>query len=103
MAIDTTKKVTNIKVDGVSMTLAGGGTSKLPSVIDGSIEVLNEEDFGDATNIRIGAFDGCINLKEVHIPETVKIVHGDASAIRRAAKQGLSRSAYGYRWSYVYI
>ena len=30
-------------------------------------------------------------------------VHGDASAIRRAAKQGLSRSAYGYRWSYEYI
>ena len=37
------------------------------------------------------------------VSEASEIVHGDASAIRRAAKQGLSRSAYGYRWSYVYI
>ena len=78
MAIDTTKKVTNIKVDGVSMPLAGGGTSKLPSVIDGSIEVLNEEDFGDATKIIHGMFSMFIKLKEVHIPETVKIVEDDA-------------------------
>ena len=74
MAIDTTKKVTNIKVDGVSMTLAGGGTNKLLSVIDGSIEVLNEEDFSDITKIRDSAFANCIKLKEVHIPETVKEV-----------------------------
>ena len=37
------------------------------------------------------------------VSEASEIIHGDASAIRRAARQGLSRSAYGYRWSYVYI
>ena len=62
----------------ISSIETSGGTSKLPSVIDGSIEVLNEEDFGAATKIRYGAFQDCHKLKEVHIPETVKEVEHDA-------------------------
>lgn len=35
------------------------------------------------------------------IAEAAKEVCGDSSAIRRAASQGLSHSAYGFRWSFV--
>ena len=66
------------KANGEIAVGTGSGTSKLPSVIDGSIEVLNEEDFGDITEIREQAFLGCSNLKEVHIPETVKKVGFEA-------------------------
>lgn len=37
------------------------------------------------------------------IAEAADEVHGDRSAIRRAACQGLKRSAYGFRWSFVNI
>lgn len=34
------------------------------------------------------------------LADACKAVSGDSSAIRRAAKKGLSRSAYGFRWSF---
>ena len=46
------------------------------------------------------SLDGIYVQSFESIAEAARQVHGNSSAIRRAAKVGLSRSAYGYRWTY---
>ena len=51
--------------------ISGGGSSKLPSVIDGSITTLTASDFGNITTIRGSAFEGCTSLTSVTMPNTI--------------------------------
>lgn len=61
-------------------------SGKLPSIIDGSVTTLSEEDFGDATVIRPEGFWQCSNLTDVALPDTIR-------TIRNAAFSGCSKLA----------
>lgn len=51
---------------------------KLPSVIDGSVTNLTEEDFGNATTIRPEGFWQCSNLTDVALPDTIRTIKNAA-------------------------
>lgn len=71
MAIDTTKKVKKITVDGTEMELAGGsGTNKLKQVTDGSLAEITAEDLAGISTIRAYAFRGVL-LERIELPEGV--------------------------------
>lgn len=71
MAIDTTKKVKKITVDGTEMELAGG-TSKLPQLIEDIANIeLTAEDLAGVTKIRQYAFYKQECLISITIPNSV--------------------------------
>ena len=56
----------------------GGGTNKLPQVIDGSVTELTAADFGGVTSIRSYGFFGCISLTSVTFPKSISIINSYA-------------------------
>lgn len=71
--IDTTIPVSEVNVDGVTMTLIGGssGENKLAQIVDRSIMELTAEDLQGATTIGSYAFYYCTSLESITIPESV--------------------------------
>ena len=70
MAIDTTKKVKKITVDGTEMELTGG-VNKLPQVMNKTVVEISYNDLNGATNIPNYAFQDCIYLTDISIPDSV--------------------------------
>ena len=54
------------------------GENKLPGVVDGSVTTITAEDLVDATKIKDYAFDNCINLISVVIPDSVTSIGRNA-------------------------
>lgn len=74
MAIDTTKKVKKITVDGTEMELVGGSEkSKLAQAVDESITEITAKDLEGATKIRYYFFE-LMPLVSVEIPDSVTLI-----------------------------
>lgn len=70
--IDTTIPVSEVNVDGVTMTLvASSGENKLAQVVDRTVTEINATDLQGATKIGNYMFSYCSNLVKVVIPDSV--------------------------------
>lgn len=55
-------------------TFEGGGTNKLPSIVDGTVTEITADDLKGATKIKARTFENCTILTSVVIPSTVTTI-----------------------------